>query len=211
MTRGRSAGSERRSELETRLLDAVTSLLGAHSYTELSIQQIADAAGVGRSTFYWHFPDKTALLLKLATRATDELLAFGGEWGAHAYEVGVDGLRATLLEMISVYRRHAPILRAITELAAYEPSIGANWRNLIDGIATATGGELITLQADGRIGAAVDVAGTTHALALMVERSIAEHTSQRPPEADADHAALLSRMVWLCYFGDVGDNAAEHG
>jgi len=209
ITRGRSEAVERRGELEVRLLDAVTLLLGEHAYTELSIQQIADAAGIGRSTFYWHFPDKTELLLRLAERATHELFTIGADWGAHADEAGIEGLTATLGEMIGLYRRHAPILRAVSELAAYEPTVADYWRRLLSGGASTACQELVKLQATGLISPDVDLEATTHVLALMVERAIAEHVAFRGVDADPHLAAVLGRMVWLCSFGDTSPDKPD--
>ena len=44
------------------LLDAFFVLVLTHPYEEVTVQTIAARAGVGRSTFYAHFPDKNALL-----------------------------------------------------------------------------------------------------------------------------------------------------
>jgi AcrR family transcriptional regulator len=44
------------------LLDAFFVLVLTRAYEEVTVQTIAARAGVGRSTFYAHFPDKNALL-----------------------------------------------------------------------------------------------------------------------------------------------------
>jgi|HubBroStandDraft_6_1064221.scaffolds.fasta_scaffold53936_1 AcrR family transcriptional regulator len=44
------------------LADALVSLMVERGYEEVTIQQILDRAGVGRSTFYVHFRDKEDLL-----------------------------------------------------------------------------------------------------------------------------------------------------
>lgn len=47
---------------EKSLRDALIELMIEKGYTSVTVQHILDRAGVGRSTFYAHFPDKEALL-----------------------------------------------------------------------------------------------------------------------------------------------------
>src|SRR5262245_4849375 len=59
----KSTKSDRRSERSRRLLgDALVSLLAQGRYVDLTVQDILDRAGVGRSTFYAHYWDKDDLL-----------------------------------------------------------------------------------------------------------------------------------------------------
>src|SRR5207244_13625259 len=89
ITRPASVHRERRAELDQRVLEATESLLrdGA-GFTELGVERIAGAAGIARSTFYVHFVDKADLLIRLATRATDELFAASDEWWDHDHSGG---------------------------------------------------------------------------------------------------------------------------
>lgn len=56
--------NDRRSERSRRLLgEALTSLLQERRYADLTVQDILDRAGIGRSTFYAHYWDKDDLLV----------------------------------------------------------------------------------------------------------------------------------------------------
>ena len=44
------------------LMDALASLLIKKEFEDISVQEIADEAGLNRATFYLHYPDKNALL-----------------------------------------------------------------------------------------------------------------------------------------------------
>ncbi len=58
-----------------RLLAAAEQRIGARGYEATSMQDIAEAAGVGVGTLYHHFPDKRALLLALVDDWGDRELA----------------------------------------------------------------------------------------------------------------------------------------
>jgi AcrR family transcriptional regulator len=58
-----------------RLLDAAERGFGARGYEPTSMNEIAEAAGVGVGTLYHHFPDKRALLLALIDDWGDRELA----------------------------------------------------------------------------------------------------------------------------------------
>lgn len=44
------------------LIEALVKLLDVKEFDDISIQEIADEAGLNRATFYLHYPDKNALL-----------------------------------------------------------------------------------------------------------------------------------------------------
>src|ERR1700737_1781509 len=93
VTRPPSGHRERRAATENRVFEATASLLrGGAGFTELAVESIARAAGIARSTFYVPFPDKSDLLIRLATRATDELFAASDDWWEHDHSGGTGPL-----------------------------------------------------------------------------------------------------------------------
>lgn len=63
MVKNNSNGSVRIEKTNGRLRRALHTLIGEKPYESISVQEILDRAGVGRSTFYAHFGDKDELLL----------------------------------------------------------------------------------------------------------------------------------------------------
>lgn len=80
-TRRPSTAADRRAALEKRILSEIEELLrGGVTYTELSVEQIAHAAGISRSTFYLYFRDKVDVLLRLSGSLKTESFAIAEAW-----------------------------------------------------------------------------------------------------------------------------------
>lgn len=67
--RARLSADQRRSQL----LDVAGRLFAEHGFHRLSMEQLADAAGVSKPVFYQHFPSKRELYLALVEDAIAEL------------------------------------------------------------------------------------------------------------------------------------------
>jgi AcrR family transcriptional regulator len=60
-------------ERRRQLLDAGAALFAQHAYEEISMRQIADAAGVSKPLLYHYFPSKNELFIAAMTEAAAEL------------------------------------------------------------------------------------------------------------------------------------------
>ncbi|WP_169307053.1 TetR/AcrR family transcriptional regulator [Ferrimonas sediminicola] len=69
------AGQRQKNRTVTRLINAFTGLIGQRHYQELGVAEIAEAADVGRSTFYRHFKSKADLLVGLHRSIFRDLFA----------------------------------------------------------------------------------------------------------------------------------------
>ena len=59
----------------TRLFEALGSLMAEQSFESITMSQIAERAGVGRTAVYNHFADKEVLLLAYMRQVTEEFTA----------------------------------------------------------------------------------------------------------------------------------------
>jgi AcrR family transcriptional regulator len=127
-TRRPSTANDRRAALEKRILSVIEECLaGGVTYTELSVEQIANAAGISRSTFYLYFRDKVDVLLRLSGSLKKESYAIAAAWKPTGADGGVDGLARTYELILRHYREHAALLAAINEVAAYDPVVREAW------------------------------------------------------------------------------------
>ncbi len=127
----------RSQQTQEKLLAALEKLLGQRVFEKITIQDIAEEAGVAVGTVYRRFRDKEALLPVLYGRLDDRLAAWGeGVWrGYRGPDASIPGggLKTAMRRLVSAhvrfYRDNAPILRTLYlqvrldgELA--DPSVG---------------------------------------------------------------------------------------
>ncbi len=123
---------ESRERSRARIVDAATELVRERSYAELNVGEIMERAGIGRTLFYRHFDDLADLLLRVAREAIDEL--YEAQVALAATRVGHDPANAfEAIELpVDVYRRHGPVLRALSEAAAADPLVAERQVELRD-------------------------------------------------------------------------------
>jgi len=196
VTRKRSAARDRRGAVEQQVLEAVERLLAdGESFTALGVARIAEEAGMARSTFYGHFPDKTKLLLRLTAEATQDLFAQARAWVEDDASTPT-GHVDVVLALIRERRKHLPLLRALHEVAAYDPEVEAFWRERIEAFADLIRERLDRDRRAGRIPADVDTRTTATWIAWGTERALAVHTETRPPREDPAFAKGIAAVTW---------------
>jgi AcrR family transcriptional regulator len=198
ITRPRTQPSKRRAETETAVLGAVERLLidGA-SFTELSVQRIAEDAGVARSTFYLCFQDKTEVLLRLTSSMKDELFAMGEGWRPVGPDGGLDGLIAVFTRQLEYYRERAPLLAAIDEVTAYDEALRHESLQSLARFTKRTITRLREEQRAGRLAPGVDPVTAGQVLTWSGEQAIARQVGIGERKDDAKVARALAELQWF--------------
>ena len=101
---------------EDLIIEAARNVFGAKTYDKVSMNQIAKAAGIGKSSIYTYFPNQEALFVEIACRDTESFIATLKQ----ALE---DQTRPSLELLISAYLdyivEHEPYWRMITHFALH--------------------------------------------------------------------------------------------
>lgn len=114
------------------MLQATEELLDeGHSYANLKVEQIATRAGIGRTAFYFYFRDKRELLMHLTESLVTSLYEHAERFWQSDPGEGVGDLAVVLHDNITIYMRHASVLRAVNEMAAVDDVVGEFWRGLV--------------------------------------------------------------------------------
>lgn len=189
LSRRTEAQSSHRQEVERSVLAATEALLDdGHSYADLSIEAIASAAGIKRSGFYFYFRDKRELLMRLTEDVTEILYAEADAWWSGEGD-GPAELADALQRVVSHYREHEVLLRAVVEASAYDEVVAQFWRALMTRFVEASRVRIEAEQAAGHADG-VPAAETAFALTWMTERScyqwlIAGRETSEPGFADS--------------------------
>lgn len=174
MRRAVPTSGERRAAVEAAIVSAAEELLTeGHTFTALSVEQIASRAGIGRTAFYFYFRDKRDVLLRLGRTALEELYEEADRWWSGTGD-GPEELRRSLAAAARRYLEHAAVLRVVTEAATYEDDVREFWSRLIDRFVEATCARIELEQAAGRAGA-MPARETAAALIWMSERLLYQY------------------------------------
>jgi TetR/AcrR family transcriptional regulator, ethionamide resistance regulator len=159
-----------RQEVETAVRQALLRLLSEGiPFKNLTVDELARAAGLSRTAFYFYFPGKEQALMSAASEVTAELFERADTWW-HGEGPPEELVRAALRGILQVYVDHAPLLRAAFELSSYSPEFEAFYKGLLDRFVRATSEHLRREQAAGRL-RPVDCDVTAESLVWMAERS----------------------------------------
>lgn len=196
-TRRPSQAADRRAALEKRIQSVIGECLrDGVTYTELSVEQIAQAAGISRSTFYLYFRDKVDVLLRLSVSLKEESDAIGASWRPTGPAGGVDGLARTYELILRHYREHAALLSAINEVAAYDPAVREAWTadqdRFIDNLVTVLKEE----QRAGRTPADVD----PELAAKVIVQGGGQVLAQQVSDGHGSEDALVARELACGYW-----------
>lgn len=192
---------ERREQIERQLLDATERLMAAGaSFTELSVDRLATEAGISRASFYIYFEDKGYLLRRLTGQVFADLTEAAERWWNVAQRRDPADVLTGMTAIVAAYRRHQPLLVALNEMSAYDPQVGATYREILAGIAARLTEVIEDGQADGGIrrDLSAETAGST--LTWMVERTCQQNLPGRPPSYDAELSATLTQIVWAALY-----------
>jgi TetR/AcrR family transcriptional regulator, ethionamide resistance regulator len=129
------AQRSKRAAVEAGVLEATEALLDEGApFADLSVEQIATRAGISRPAFYFYFRDKRELLTRITEGIAEELYREAEHWWRGAGEPdGAEQLAEALAQIVGLYRRHASLLRAIVEAAAYDREVAGYWRGVWGG------------------------------------------------------------------------------
>ncbi|HWD74373.1 MAG TPA: TetR/AcrR family transcriptional regulator [Solirubrobacteraceae bacterium] len=148
------------------VLRATSELLERTPLSELSVAQILDAAGVGRTSFYEHFSSKDDVVVKLMCSISVEVGMQLEPLFARGDRSPDEAMRAGLRNVIAASARHARLIVAVAEEWPAVPELRVIWFEMLGDV---TSRLAETIESERALGAA-------------------------PPGADS--RALAASLVW---------------
>lgn len=166
---GRRGRRLRREQTRAEILRAALKLGERGAFHDVTVDEIASAAGISRSAFYTHFRDKPDLLRVATEEVAEDLLAKADHWWS-GEGPPVERVRTALEGVISVHAEHAPLLGIVAEVSTYDEEVRELWRAIVERFIAATADHIRSEQAKGLVAPALDPQGTAEALVWMNER-----------------------------------------
>jgi AcrR family transcriptional regulator len=177
------------------IIDAATELVRERSYAQLSVGEIMERARIGRTIFYRHFDDLGDLLVTAAREAIDQLYAAQRALAETRAEHGPEAVRAAMEPAVDVYRRHGPLLRAVSEAAASDELVAAGRAPVLarfdELVATAL--RRVEAQSGRRF---ADPDETARALNLLAESYLLDAFG-RKPRVEPETAVQTLTEIWV--------------
>jgi AcrR family transcriptional regulator len=190
----RTPNPDRRASADAEIAAATRRLLdGGATFTQLGVQHICAEAGVARSTFYAHFKDKTALLLRLAVDMVQTSFGVASAWEP---DTGVAGLVVAFQQVVGIYRDNITMVLAVAEVSAYDAIVRDFWSGLIAPFSARTVEVLEREQAAGRTPSSLDVVSATRIIVMGGEKAIVDHVLAGKPDQDEAFARELALIWW---------------
>lgn len=204
---GRSRRTRRPSgdDRERALLATAERLLEERPLADISVDDLARGAGISRSTFYFYFASKEAVVLALLDRVVAEARAARTAALAGAASPQA-AWRAALVTVRDTFRDHRALTAAATELLAASPEVRTVWAAVMEGFVTETA---VAIEAERARGAAPPgPAARDLAVALnwMNERVIQVSVAGHGPGLAEDDLLDVLLTVWLrAIYGSAAD------
>jgi AcrR family transcriptional regulator len=198
ITRKSSSGrAARREEIKAAMTAAVESLLGqGESFTEISVERLAAAGGLSRSTFYVYFEDKADLLAALTEDVIDGVLEAGRGWWALDPTLSRDEVEVAFRGVLETYRPHLQLMRARMQAHAYDEGARERFKAVMDEATRGIAHHIEEGQRTGHVRPEIDAFATGAWFGCMVERGLflLNHSDS---EVDVDRLGrAVADIVW---------------
>ncbi len=196
--KGRDDRRRRREQAREQVLRAALRLADESPFHDVTVEEIARAAGISRSAFYTHFSDKHDLLLTALKEVAAELQRESDGWwdrdGPPAERV-----HKAIAGVVSVYAEHASLLRVATEVSTYDDEVRAFWVSVLDPFIVETADHIRSEQGVGLIPDVLQARPTAEGLVWMVERCCYVYLHDGGPGGGRSPERLVADIapVWV--------------
>ena len=183
-----------RRQVEADVASALVRLLDeGKPFKNLTVDELARAAGLSRTAFYFYFPGKSQALMAAAAEVAEETAAEADRWW-HGEGKPEELVRVALQGIVDVYVRHSSMLRTAVEVTTYDPEFAAFYNQLMERFVRATADQLRRDRDAGRL-RDIDPDAVAETLVWMVERcnNVLISGAGRSPEALVD----AMTTVWV--------------
>jgi TetR/AcrR family transcriptional regulator, ethionamide resistance regulator len=179
------------------ILDTAERLLQTRALDDVAVDELASGAGISRSTFYFHFASREAVLHALSGRVVDALYESASWWLRRGSEPPEDSIRRALSGSLALWRKHGPVLRAAVRARDTDPMMRDFWTGVARRFIDATASQIEIERAAGVAPPGPDGKSLAAVLVSMNEQAfLTRSRARRSTARDRDLVDTLT-CVWL--------------
>ncbi|MFT7838822.1 TetR/AcrR family transcriptional regulator [Saccharothrix sp. BKS2] len=179
------------------ILDTAARLLRTRSLDDISVDELAAGAGISRSTFYFHFASREAVLHALSGAVLDALYESASTWLRRGDEPPEVAIRRALGAGLALWRKHGAVLRAAVRARDTDPMMREFWSGVARRFVEATASQIELERAAGTAPAGPDARSLAAVLMSMNEQGfLSRSRSRRSTVRDRELVDTLT-CVWL--------------
>ena len=205
-TRRPAGGLRKGDERRQAILDAIEQLLGERSIAELSVEDIALAAGISRSGFYFYFESKYAALAEALTAVFEQMYTAGDAFFSGSDERPEVYVPQSVRQAAEVWQRHEPLLIGMVEASVSDPTGRGLWETWVNDFVPHIAARIEDERANGRAPDGPPAAALARTLALMTERVFYDERRRDGTERDTEE--MVEALTHMWFMGIWGERPA---
>jgi AcrR family transcriptional regulator len=183
------------------ILDALEQLLDRTPLKDLSVELIAEKAGITRTRFYHYFNSKYEAYAALLQRVTDEVLAvyaLPGSWMHRSQQARPrEALAATVRGVSEVWLSHGAVMREGADLWNTVPEARDLWHLMVGELVRRMTRAIERERARGMAPAGPDAGKLAYALIWQGERLLFLLLADAPGALTADDLVEVTLTAWM--------------
>jgi AcrR family transcriptional regulator len=180
------------------ILDALARLLETRPIGELTVGEIADAAGVRRSGYYFYFDSKYSALAVATAAAWSEVMQRANSFVRSDHESPADFLTRTASAGVAAWREHAAILVASIQAIPLDDQLAKMWGDWNERLAAILTTQLVADRESGVARpASGDIRGLVANLLEMTIHLFYEDRLNKRDEGQTSRLLAVIRSIWL--------------
>jgi AcrR family transcriptional regulator len=109
---------------EAALVRTASELLSERPWSSISVDDLARGAGIRRSSFYFYFQSREAVLVAIAAQVEEWIMEADDIWLRRTDEAPYTALRRAIGANFVLWRKHGEVLRAIIDAQSTDPALG---------------------------------------------------------------------------------------
>jgi TetR/AcrR family transcriptional regulator, ethionamide resistance regulator len=196
-TRSRRAGPTKGDLKEQAILETAERLFSERPLGDVSVDELAQGAGISRSAFYFYFASKEDVLITVAERVSRELEEEVNRRLEGVADDPREAISAAIEAVADQWREHGPLLRAAVDAWGSVPPVREAWEGVI---ARFVEGTTATVEAERKRGAATSGAAArplVTALTWMNERCFYTSFAGIDPSLSEQELVPTLTEVWM--------------